>query len=136
MDKLKAYIVYGGSHQWYTCTLIAENGWAIAQHICSHPNFAAGDLWFSRPERAEAMKKIGIDLDVQPGLIHDPDLEKTLPGLIAKNKDDSFWKELAQRYSDAFKPGEETGSGPAGVQVHTCGDGSLESALENGGVDA
>lgn len=132
MEKLKAYITYGGQHMWYTCTLIAENGMAIAQHVCSHPNFAPGDLWFARPERVEALRKIGVELDVQPGLIQERDLEKTVPGLIAKNKDESLWKDMAERFSVALDNKDVL----AGVEIRECGDGSLESALENGGVDA
>lgn len=42
--KLKAWFVYTGNPGWFHCVMILENGFAPACHICSHPNFAPGDL--------------------------------------------------------------------------------------------
>lgn len=50
--------------QWWVCYGVLENGFCFGQHICSHPNYAPGDLYFTRKERVEALEKVwGITYD-------------------------------------------------------------------------
>lgn len=61
---IKGYFVWQGQNQWLDCYLILEDAFCPASHICSHPSFAPGDLYFSRPERIEILKRMypeGID---------------------------------------------------------------------------
>lgn len=54
---------------WWYCVGILENGFKFASHLCTHPNFAPGDLYFNRPERIEALKELfGIDQSTVPRL--------------------------------------------------------------------
>lgn len=63
---MKAYIVYQPA-QWQgdiIAVLIREDGSCLAEHVCSHPNFAAGDLWTGREERRS--KWPGLEVDLKP----------------------------------------------------------------------
>ena len=48
---------YQGPQLW-VCYGVLENGFCFGQHICSHPAYAPGDLYFWRKERVEALEKI------------------------------------------------------------------------------
>lgn len=50
----------GGSHDWWSACLLAEDGNGLGGHICSHEVFMPGDLGCiegSRPDRHEGFKK-------------------------------------------------------------------------------
>ena len=44
--------------RWYKCLGILENGFCFGSHICSHPAFAPGDLYFTREKRQQALNKL------------------------------------------------------------------------------
>lgn len=94
LQKIKAYIIYGGSPNWWNATLVFENGWAAFGHLCSSPGFMPGDLWHNRPERQEILRAMGyeVELVLPPMLSDGPD------GLLEKHKDDSNWKDMAAAY--------------------------------------
>lgn len=80
--------------------MVLENGWCPFEHICSHPNFAPGDLFFGRAKRQEVFKKMGIEVDVQPGLYKESDLPKEI---LDKNKEKSNWEEMSKQYEETEK---------------------------------
>lgn len=59
---MKMYFVCSGPPNWLTCYGVLENGFVFGSHLCSHPGFAPGDLYFQRPDRIEGLKQVfGID---------------------------------------------------------------------------
>ena len=62
---LKAWFAYEGVPEWYSASLILENGAVPYGHCCSHPCFVPGDLWTGRPQRHEQMRAAGVTLDIQ-----------------------------------------------------------------------
>lgn len=49
----------GGSDEWYSGVLVAEDGTALGGHICSHESFMPGDLGVlpgTRPDRHEQFR--------------------------------------------------------------------------------
>lgn len=103
MKKIKAYIIYGGSPDWYNATLIFENGWAAFGHLCSHPCFMPGDLWLHRKERQDILTEMGYEVE----LVGDPIAGSNNPlvpeGLTEKNASDVNWKEMAEEYDRIYK---------------------------------
>lgn len=63
---MKAFILADGDKDWWNCTLLCEDGWAPFGHLCSHPNYAPGDLWLGRPKRQQAIQELGLTLDIHP----------------------------------------------------------------------
>lgn len=94
--KIKAYIVYGGSHEWWDATLVLENGWSAFTHLCSHPGYMAGDLLLKKPKRLEIFKAMGYEVEIEGGPIAGSD--NAPPWLIEKYKDQSNWQEFADLY--------------------------------------
>lgn len=64
-EKLKMYFVcrYDGPQWWY-CMGLLSNGFHFADHVCSSPSFAPGDLYFTRQNRITALRKV-FDIDPQ-----------------------------------------------------------------------
>ena len=75
---MKCYFVYDGKGDWFNCTAIMEDGWAFAGHLCSHPNFAPGDLYYGRPQRIEILKRMFPGIDFQFELISAVNLPKDI----------------------------------------------------------
>lgn len=49
----------GGSREWYSAQLLAEDGTGLGGHVCSHESFMYGDLGIlegSRPDRHETFR--------------------------------------------------------------------------------
>lgn len=90
--KLKAWFAYSGSPGWFHCTMILENGWAPWSHLCSHPNFAPGDLFIGRKERMELFKKLGIEIDLQ-GIVSTDEVPKEV---VEKNKDKNNYRQFSE----------------------------------------
>lgn len=42
--------------EWWSCYGLTSHGFMFAQHVCSHPAFAPGDLYFDRPERKKVLE--------------------------------------------------------------------------------
>ena len=109
LTKLKAWFCYAGKPGWYSCTMVLENGWAPFGHICSHPNFAPGDLFYGRPERMAIFKEMGIEIDAQP-VCEDKELP---PELLQKNKEGVGYEHLSKQYEKLAEehrpaPGEKS----------------------------
>ncbi len=96
MQKIKAYIVYGGSPEWWSATLILENGWSAFGHLCSHPSYMPGDLLLHRPKRLAVFREMGYEVEIQGGPIAGSD--NAPEGLVAKYQDESNWKAFAEQY--------------------------------------
>jgi hypothetical protein len=65
-EKLKMYFVCSGSDDWWTCYGVLSNGFCFGQHICSHPGFAPGDLYFNRDNRKRALLEVlGVDETIE-----------------------------------------------------------------------
>ena len=96
MKKIKAYIVYGGSPEWYNATLIFENGWAAFGHCCSHPCFMESDLWESRKERQDILTKMGYEVEIHHEIFAGSDAVPKF--LLEKYQDESNYKEMADEY--------------------------------------
>lgn len=97
--KMKAWFTYSGSRDWWNCVMVLENGYAPFGHLCSHPNFAPGDLFFSRPDRMAAFRKLGIELDIQ-GTCQDIDVPADV---LEKNKDESNWREMSDKLKEQLE---------------------------------
>jgi hypothetical protein len=65
MEKPKMYFVCEFQNaDWYSCTGVLSNGFAFGGHVCSHPGYAPGDLYFTRKNRIDALKEIfGFEWD-------------------------------------------------------------------------
>lgn len=47
---------------WFYSYGILDNGFCFGQHVCSHPDFARGDLYFTRINRIAALRELfGVD---------------------------------------------------------------------------
>lgn len=58
-SELKMYFVCEEQMpQWFVCYGILSNGFCFGQHICSHPSFAPSDLYYTRGNRIDALKKL------------------------------------------------------------------------------
>lgn len=57
------YVAENRGPQWFYSYGVLSNGFCFGQHICSHPDFAPGDLLLNRSDRKEALKKI---FDIEP----------------------------------------------------------------------
>ncbi len=95
---MKMYFVceYRGP-EWWLCDGILENGFAFGQHLCSHPGFAAGDLYFTRKERIAAIKELfNLDEEYFRGnSVH----------IIVKSAEDiPSWWVAAMKKQDELKP--------------------------------
>src|SRR5271169_6379923 len=59
MNKPKMYFVSENrGPEWFMSYGVLSNGFCFGQHICSHPGFAPGDLYFNRLKRRTALKDI------------------------------------------------------------------------------
>lgn len=85
---MRAWITWpdGSSDGWYHCQLLLENGWPIYAHLCSHPGFAAGDLWERRTERQEDWRRAGLQLEIVDAVPH----SELPPEVLARNKEGSY----------------------------------------------
>lgn len=64
LTKIKLYFTYEHVvNDNYLCWATFDNGWCAFTHICSDPAFMFGDLWDNRPERQEALKLMGFDVE-------------------------------------------------------------------------
>ena len=106
MNKIKAWIVYGGSPEWWDASLILENGFVMAGHICSHPYYMKGDLIEHRAERGEALRRMGYEVEVQGEPIAGSDNAPSF--LIEANKNEEGYKEFSEKYFALLKEVEET----------------------------
>lgn len=93
-ERLKAWFCYSGDRGFYSCVMILENGWAPFSHICSHPYFAPGDLFFGRSERMKAFKDLGIEIDPQ-GICKDTEVPEEV---YDNNMSKTSYKEMSERY--------------------------------------
>ena len=87
---------------WYSCCALFENGWVPFSHICSSPGFAQSDLWSTRKERQETLKKMGIEVEDTGILINDETIEKDYPDLYKANHecDQTYWNNLYRSFGD------------------------------------
>jgi hypothetical protein len=108
LKPIKAYIIYGGSTQWWTATLVFENGWSAFSHLCSDPCFMKGDLWTRRRERQERLRKMGYEVELVGEPIAGSD--KSPEGLLEKHQDASNWQEMADAYKELEKLEKATGA--------------------------
>ena len=92
---MKAWFAYQGSPDWLHCFMILENGWAPFIHICSHPFFAPGDLWFTRKERQAIFSEMGITLDEPIETVRADQIPKEV---WEKNQNEENWKALSDQY--------------------------------------
>ena len=97
LKKLKAWIVYGGSPEWYNATLIFENGWAAFRHLCSHPCYMIGDLIENRQRRKDVLAKMGYKVDLQDNPIAGSDDDR-VAHLIPLNANKNNWQEMQDQY--------------------------------------
>lgn len=91
MQKVKAWITYSGRPEFWTCSLVLENGYIPCSHICSHPIFAPDDLILGRVHRIEAFKRMGVKIELAPGVYTSTELEAMpgFSGVMEKIKNDS-----------------------------------------------
>jgi len=52
------YVCENGGPEWFNSYGVLENGFCFGQHLCSHPNYAPGDLLLRRKNRLAALKEI------------------------------------------------------------------------------
>jgi hypothetical protein len=89
--------------QWFYSYGILSNGFCFGEHLCSHPDFAPGDLYFRRKERIAALREMfGLDPDTLQ-------TEGSLPEMfVIKTKADipEWWGRLAntKEVQDELKP--------------------------------
>lgn len=96
MKTIEAYIVYGGSREFWSATLVLENGWAAFGHICSAPGFMPGDLLLHRPERLKVFEAMGYKVEIVGEPIAGSD---NSPGwLLERHRDKSQWQSFADEY--------------------------------------
>lgn len=57
-EKPKMYFVCDGADDWWMCYGVLSNGFCFGQHLCSHPGYAASDLYHRRTERKDALKEV------------------------------------------------------------------------------
>lgn len=79
---MKAWIVYQPT-AWRSdilASLVREDGAILGQHMCSHPNYAPGDLWVHRSEQREANPDLEVDLTPRAIL----DFQKEFPEVFDK----------------------------------------------------
>lgn len=84
---MKGYFVCDGNRDWWSCWGVLENGFCFGQHVCSHPNFAPGDLYYGRPERIAALKEVfGVGKD-----------DLTFELIVVRSKEDvpTWWNDHA-----------------------------------------
>jgi hypothetical protein len=92
---IKGWFTYAGDRDWYTCVAVLENGHAFATHVCSHPHFAPGDLYYGRPERMAILKVMypeGIDWQ---GVVKDTDVPAEV---FERNKDEAARETRSAEY--------------------------------------
>lgn len=98
-DKtLKAWFIYYGNPGWFHCVMIFSNGWVPFGHLCSHPNFAPGDLWIGRKERMEIVEKMGIKVEIQPGVHEGGQFLLSHPDVDQNHKNKENWEALNVEY--------------------------------------
>lgn len=92
------YVCSYGDPQWWTCYGVLENGFCFGQHLCTHPDFAPGDLFERRPERQKALEKVfGLSpSDIDFKLI-----------VVKSNADIPTWWDEHDKLQDALKPAYE-----------------------------
>lgn len=83
MNKTQLVIVPGrdASADSIFSLLVAETGEHLASHLCSHHSFAMGDLYESRNERKEELKKRFGEIDVK----YIDDLDLTVDQIVERN---------------------------------------------------
>lgn len=96
MKKIQAYIVYGGRRQFWSASLVLENGYAAFGHICSDPGYMPGDLLLNRPERQAVFKAMGYEVEIVGEPIAGSD--NSPPWLLERHADKSHWEEFAAEY--------------------------------------
>lgn len=102
MTKIKAYIVYGGYPNNYSASLIFENGWCAFGHFCSSPGYMPGDLWLNRPERQNALKKMGYEVELHPEIFAGSDASPAW--LLEAHKNEAGWKAMSEAYNNLEEP--------------------------------
>lgn len=97
LKVLNAWIVYQGNpHEDNEFWLIAENGFVIASHLCSHIVWAGSDLWTRRKDRIEALAKCGYSLNI----IGNCEIgSKQESQLSEKHNNQSEYKELMEKFN-------------------------------------
>lgn len=96
---MRGYFTYEGEPGWYSCHAILENGYCFAGHICSHPNFAPGDLFFGRASRVEVLARLvpeGVEWELMP-------IGKVPPEVLERNKDKAMQEEWSAKYKSVAK---------------------------------
>lgn len=82
---MKVFFVCDGSGDWWSCHGVLSNGFYFAQHLCSHPGFAPGDLLYTRSERLSALKELfGVTKETESETV------------VVRNKNEipAFWDAL------------------------------------------
>ena len=102
MQKLKGYVVYGGNPGWYHCILVLENGFAPCSHLCSATGFAHGDLWERRKERQAAAAVAGFEVDLDPAVYTEEELNTAHPEIIEKHKNDAGYEAMSKAFTAAL----------------------------------
>lgn len=73
--------------EWVYSMGILSNGMHFGSHLCSHENYAPGDLYFRRKERIAALKEMfGIDPET---------VKTTLYNVRSKEDTPEWWERLA-----------------------------------------
>lgn len=95
---MKMYFVCSGRDDWWTCFGVLNNGFVFGSHVCSHPGFAKGDLYFTRSERIAALKEIfGID---------ETTIDHETLVVNRKSEEPSWWEGTVnnKELQESFKP--------------------------------
>lgn len=108
MKKIKAYIVYGGSPEWWNATLVFENGWPAFSHICSHPCFMRGDLLENRKERKRVLKAMGYEVEIVGEPIAGSN--NAPKELLVAFENEAGWRPMADEYARVEKELEDVQS--------------------------
>lgn len=82
--------------QWWVSYGFLENGFCFGQHVCSHPSYAPGDLYFTRKERIEALEKLwGVSAE---------EAKNNCETVLVRNAEDvPDWFKEAQKKQDDLK---------------------------------
>ena len=101
MKKIKAYITYSGSPDFWTAQLIFENGWSAFSHLCSSVRFMEIDLWEKRDCRQKILEQMGYEVEI----VGEPDPGgKGLPAwLLEKHNDESNYADFRNLYNETEK---------------------------------
>jgi len=81
--------------EWFYCYGVLENGFGFAQHVCSSPNFAPGDLYFTRSHRINALREL---FGIEPKTVESETI-------VVRSKDDiPVWWESLAKLQEGLKP--------------------------------